>query len=276
MMPHAALRELVDWYASDWGPVDWRALKSSAFRTDDQSLGRMLYALSLIEADSQTMRRRLSTAGVDRSDELLEFIAIWLAEEGEHSRALARLSVMHGYESKELDSTRATTRDVRSLLMWPGLQVARRMRGICAAYCTFGSMQELVALTTYHHLAGMSTTAEVSEVLRAIARQESRHMKFYRNAAEIFLDGSPSAQRTTRSLINRLWRPPGMDLFGDGTYEDVFGPILGDHQYAKQLTKVDHMVSGLPGMGAVSVTSRYLETHGFAIHARATGDRTRA
>jgi len=262
-MPTSELRDLVDWYASDWGPVDWRSLQSSGFRGHDDSFGRMLYALSLIEADSQTMRRRISAAGADRIDELLEFIAIWLAEEGEHSRALAHLSRMYGFKPTTTEPTRTIVRDIRSLLTWPGLYLARGLRGICAAYCTLGAMQELVALTTYHHMADMSDSAEVSDVLRAIARQESRHMKFYRTAAAIFLKDSRPAQRTTRLLISRLWRPPGMDLFGEGVYEDVFRPILMEDAYTSKLLRVDKVVSALPGIAPVSVMAPYLMSQGF-------------
>ena len=261
-MPMAELRRLVDWYASDWGPVDWRDLRTSEDHYDDVPLGRMLHALSLIEADSQVQRQKLSAAGADKSDELLEFIAIWLAEEGEHSRALERMSVMHGYEPAPL-GTRTVTRDFRALLTWPSLYMARGMQGICASYCTLGAMQELVALTTYHHLSGQSPNDRANTVLRAIGRQESRHMRFYRKAAELFLTGSPAAQRTTRMLIGRLWRPPGMDLLGDEGYEKVFEPILTNRRYATKLLRADRIVSGLPGIGQVRVMRSYLESHGY-------------
>jgi hypothetical protein len=183
-MPTAELRKLVDWYSSSWGPVDWKALKTSEFRCDAQAMGEMLYALSLIEADSQTMRRRLAAVGADRSDELLEFIAIWLAEEGEHSRALAHMSSMHGFVPRRID-TRTALRDLRAFLTWPSLYLARGMRGICASYCTLGSMQECVALTTYHHLAAMSEDGEVARVLKAIGRQESRQRYSWRTTSQL-------------------------------------------------------------------------------------------
>jgi hypothetical protein len=270
-MPTAELRKLVDWYANDWGPVDWKGLKASEFKCEDQEMGQMLYALSLIEADSQTMRRKLSAAGADRSEELLEFIAIWLAEEGEHARALAHMSAMHGFEPRQME-TRSVVRDLRAFITWPSLYLARGMRGICASYCTLGSMQELVALTTYHHLAKVSKDAEVSRVLKAIARQESHHMKFYRNAAALFLEDYKPAQRNTRLLIRRLWRPPGMDLLGDGDYEKVFGPILNDPSYATNLLRVDRVVGALPGMEEVSVMADYLDSQGFRYDATAVLD----
>jgi rubrerythrin len=261
-LPTAELRELVDSYTSAWGPVAWRSLKSSEFRVEDQSSGRMLYALALIEADSMTMRRRISAIGADRVEELLEFITIWLAEEGEHSRALTQMARMHGFELSSL-ATRKPTRDLRTLLTWPMLYVVRELRGICAAYCTLGAMQELIALTTYHHLASECESTEIRSVLKAIARQESHHMRFYRRAAELFLRDSKAAQRNTRILIQRLWQPPGLDLLGSGDYEVIFGPILGDPTYATRMLRVDQIANGLPGLDGIRVAADYLDRHGF-------------
>jgi hypothetical protein len=263
VMPTAELRTLVDQYAQDWGPVAWKGLKDSDFTVDDRPTGRMLYALALIEADSLTMRQRISTIGADRVQELLEFITIWLAEESEHSRALTYLAGMHGFTPEEL-ATRTRTRDLRTLLTRPMLYAVRGLRGICAAYCTLGAMQELVALTTYHHLATGSASTEIASVLKAIGRQESHHMRFYRRAAELFLQDTPAAQRNTRFLIQRLWQPPGLDLLGKGNYEDIFEPILTDREYATSLLSVDHVVQNLPGLAGIRVMATYLDSHGFA------------
>lgn len=266
LLPSAELRDLVDSYTKQWGPVPWRHLESNEFQHEDPTTGRMLYALALIEADSLTMRRRISAVGADRVEELLEFITIWLAEEGEHSRALTQMAVMHGFEPSEL-ATRKTTRDLRTLITWPMLYVLRELRGICAAYCTLGAMQELIALTTYHHLAADCESPEIRSVLQAIARQESHHMRFYRGAAELFLRDSRAAQRNTRFLVQRLWQPPGLDLLGPGNYEVIFGPMLGDPRYATRLLKVDHVVNGLPGLSGIRVAAAYLDQHGFRYEA---------
>jgi rubrerythrin len=261
-IPSDELRSLVDTYARGWGPVPWRHLEASEFQTNSPDTGRMLYALALIEADSLTMRRRIGAIGADRVDELLEFITIWLAEEGEHARALTQMGLMHGFELSTL-ATRKTTRDLRTLLTWPMLYAVRELRGICAAYCTLGAMQELIALTTYHHLALSCASDEIRDVLKAIARQESHHMRFYRSAAALFLRDSHVAQRNTRLLINRLWQPPGLDLLGPGNYEVIFGPLLNDVTYATNMLRVDRVVNGLPGLETVRVAADYLDAHDF-------------
>jgi len=147
-----------------------------------------------------------------------------LAEEGEHSRALRHLARSYGTSDLDIDARR-WSRDVRAFFTWPSLYIGRSIPGLQAAYCTLGAMQELVALATYNHLAHLCADSSAASMLRAIAKQESRHMRFYRKAAEILLSASQAAQRATRILIGNLWRPPGMDLIGRGCYEDIFGPI---------------------------------------------------
>jgi rubrerythrin len=261
-LPTAELRALADTYAKNWGPVEWRGLEVSEFRCEKPSTGRMLYALALIEADSLTMRRRISAIGADKVEGLLEFITIWLAEEGEHSRALTQMAKMHSFQLSTL-ATRRPTRDLRTLLTWPMLYVVRELRGICGAYCALGAMQELIALTTYHHLASDCESPEIRAVLKAIARQESHHMRFYRRAAELFLRDSRAAQRNTRVLIQRLWQPPGLDLLGPGNYETIFQPILSDARYATRMLRVDQVAGGLPGLHGIRVAADYLDSQGF-------------
>ena len=88
-------------------------------------------------------------------------------------------------------------------------------------------------------------------------------MRFYHHAAEIFLHGSPTAQRSTSMLIRRLWRPPGMDLLGPKSYADFFRPLLSAEKYVESLLAVDRIVSRLPGLGEISVMADYLRGTGF-------------
>jgi hypothetical protein len=265
------LDTLLNWYLRGWGPVDWRDLEEDKSAFSDHRMGYMLLALSEIEADSKTMRKKVAATGGDQVRHLQEFIIVWLAEEGEHGRALARLAARYGVTALPAANWRKVTRDWRSTITWPSLYLSRSIPGMCAVYSTLGAMQELIALTTYNFLA-KRLDEKSATVLRRIARQESRHMKFYRTAASVFLSNSTAAQRATRVLIDQLWRPPGMDLLGAGSFESIFEPLLTDPQYASALTAADRIASSLPGLGSVTVMQRYLNRNGFEI-ADGRGDR---
>jgi len=205
------------------------------------------------------MRQKLSITRADRNEELMEFIAIWLAEEGEHSRALRHMAKLLGTTSIACDRRRPL-RDVRALVTFPFLHAGRFIPGLSATYCALGAIQEYIALSTYNHLAAHVHNSDCEQVLRRIAVQEAGHMRFYRNAAKIFLSESRTAQVSTSLLLRRLWRPPGMDLLGPEVFEKIFAPLLSDRQYRETLAFADHIIAGLPGMSDVRIMAKYLNS----------------
>lgn len=255
------LDSLLESYLKSWGPVVWRHLRALP-KEKSPELGLMFKALGAIEADSKRIRKKLAATGADHARQLQDFIIIWLAEEQEHGRALDQMAANCGVHELPPETRKSRHRTVRSIVTWPALYGARAIPGLCATYTTLGSIQELIALKTYRHLAGMCS-APTSDVLKAIAIQESHHMRFYRRSAEIFLRESRKARSVTRRLLDRLWQPPGMDLLGNGNYEKIFGPILNTATYQLGLLEVDRVLGRLPGQEGVKPMSRYLERHGF-------------
>lgn len=258
-MINESLRPFLDQFVRSWGPVDWSALRNHNPLPQNPALGRMILALALIEGDSQVIRRKLATTQADRNDVLLEFIAIWLAEEGEHSRALRHMASLLGTTTVDFDS-RCVWRDLRAFVTQPALYAARLIPGLSATYCAVGTIQEHIALTTYNHLGTMIEDSECRTVFKRLAIQECRHMRFYRHAAEIFLADSRSAQVSTAVLIKQLWRPAGMDFLGSRVFEDTFAPLLSQRNYTNALASVDDVISRLPGLGNVRVMSRWLNS----------------
>jgi hypothetical protein len=261
-MLDSSLRELLDLYVESWGPVDWSSLKNRTPLLPSPDIGRVILALALIEGDSQVMRRKLATTRADRNDVLLEFIAIWLAEEGEHSRALKHLARLFGTTSIDCDYRRPL-RDLRAFVTWPVLHAARFLPGLTATYCTLGAIQESIALTTYNHVAALVDDVDCKEVLRRIAVQEAGHMRFYRHAARLLLSESRIAQLATSALIKQLWRPPGMDLLGPKVFSEIFAPLLSTRRYTDALASLDRTISQLPGLGNVKIISNYLQSTRF-------------
>lgn len=253
------LRPFFDQYAKSWGPVDWSALKTRNSMRENPTLGRMMLALALIEGDSKVIRRKLATTHADRNEVLLDFISIWLAEEGEHCRALTHLAKLLGTISIDYDE-RTIWRDIRAFVTTPALYIARVIPGMSATYCTLGTIQEHIALTTYNYLSTMIDDPDARTVLRRLAKQEVRHMRFYRQAAKLFLYESRSAQRFTKLLIERLWRPAGLDFLGSRVFESVFEPLLSQPKYTAALASVDDIINRLPGLGNLRVMSTWLES----------------
>ncbi|MFD6887435.1 acyl-ACP desaturase [Streptomyces sp. NPDC059957] len=221
--------------------------------------GRMLSALSLIEADSAVMRRKLAATRADRSNPIKQFNVLWLAEEAEHGRALQAASGMLRTRVAQ-PWTRPALRDLRSAATWPALYVSGWLvPHLEAVYCTLGSMQEYIALTTYRHIGKRVGDPALQELLECIARQEARHMRFYREAAKVLLE-PPQARWVTTALMARLWRPPGVDLLGRRVWLDVFGPLFTDGVYVRQLLRVDEILGNLTGHCGVRPMQRFIDS----------------
>lgn len=218
-----------------------------------------LAALADIEEDSKYMQRKLRLAGALKDSSLIKFNDQWLCEEQEHAtvlRALARLNGWGGEPAKH----GLKSRDRRSIVAYFSLRVGHLSPdGIAATYLALGSIQEFVALSAYVVLADTSARASETEILRGIARQEGRHMKFYRSGAQSLLsNGSPITRQFARTAIGRFWRPPGIDLLGIDRWLHSLGWIIEVPGARSRFAGMDRILHGYPGMEDLHPMSKFL------------------
>jgi hypothetical protein len=252
------IQGVFDNYARSWGPVEWRDSVAAMRTTRNDTYASLLHALGAIETDSVVMRARLHASRADRADPVAAFNILWLAEEAEHGRALRAAADKLGTPRPPSLRGRGR-RDARALLTWPALVAAGfAMPHLEATYCTLGTIQEYIALTTYRRIGELLGDPALDTLLKAIARQESHHMGFYRKTAEILLD-RPRAPRIVRLTIDRLWRAPGVDLLGFAQWVRTFGPLLRDETYRTRLLRADQLLADLAGPGRVAPMARCLD-----------------
>jgi hypothetical protein len=255
-----ALTQNFQSFVRNWGPISWRPKLGEPRPVPDVSIARMLGMLAGIEDDAFYMQVKIRYTGAARFTAIREFNAIWLAEESEHARALSALATRFG----DTGTPRAVRhgvwhRDRQSLLTKPLLWCRGFYpRGLLAAYLTLGAIQEFVALTTYNAIAQRVDDAPTRDILLQIARQEGRHMRFYRRGADAVLDGSPGAQRVVRFALRRFWRPPGIDLCGQATWFATFAPLLEDPLLRRAYLRVDSLCATLPGIGDLGIMRSFL------------------
>jgi hypothetical protein len=241
------LEKNFDRFLRGWGPIDWREEVAAMNEEPIPRLGRLFWALAGIEDDSRQMRVKLHWSGADRSTVIQDFNVVWLAEEAEHSRAFLAIASKLGCSSP-LPSHRTLHRDRRSVITAGTLRAGSLYRaGILAAYLTLGTLQEFVALSTYNAIGrDPRTPAAIKPVLRSIAGQEGRHMRFYRQGAITVFDSFPKAKPFVRAVARHSWRPPGVDLLGKKEWADMFIPVLQSRDGAA-IFDVDRIASQLLG-----------------------------
>ncbi|HEY9392309.1 MAG TPA: acyl-ACP desaturase [Mycobacteriales bacterium] len=250
----SALRQ----YCRSWGPVRWRSDVEGIDVRPDPVLATALLLLAAIETDSRIIARKIRAGRVDADPYLHEFLIIWQAEESEHGRALHHLALRHGAVDPQPTRSRLGPADIVGVKA-----MAHSLpRSLRSTYCTLGAIQEFVALKTYLAVARVAHDPGTGTVLRKIAAQESRHMKFYLTAAHHLLDGHPLRQRVVRTLLSALWAPPGVDLLGERRFVRAFGFLLADQAYVDQVVGVDAFLGRLPGMGGMDLMRRWLQRNG--------------
>jgi hypothetical protein len=251
------LQEVFDTYALTWGPVQWRSRCAAVRRTGNDVYASILYALAAVKTDSAMTREKVRALRAGRADALTRFHIDWRAEEAEHTYALRAAAAALGTASAP-PAPRRESRRPRALVTRPALYAGGLlMPHAKATYCALGTMQEYIALTTYRRLGEMLGDPALDDLMRAIARQESQHMKFFRNCALILLE-APGARRTTRVTISALWRPPGIGTLGLDRWLTVFGPLLRDPVYAARLARVDGVLGDLIEDHSVTPMSTFL------------------
>lgn len=244
MIVEAELKDHFERFLRGWGPIQWRESVVDVPSVPESSIGGMFWALSNIEDDSLVMRRKLAYGGLDRLQVVKDFNVCWLAEEAEHARALAYMAVRRGWLEKPLNHGIAA-RDHRSAFGNLALFASRVSKWhLMAAYFVLGTIQEFVALSTYNALGQLAATDDAEgSILRAIAQQEGRHMRFYRSSGQTILKNNPSTRRSVEVLVNRFWRPPGVDLLGEDLWFQCFAPLMRGDDLLREIERVDQLVA---------------------------------
>jgi hypothetical protein len=252
------LNDALDTLACRWGPVAWRPLLQGLAPAPDPVLGGLFATLADVEEVSFYMQVLIRRIGVIRLAPVKEFNAIWLAEESEHARAMAELARTYGTLRAARRTYPAPYRMLHSIALTPRIAAAGLVpRSLLGAYLATGSLQEYAALTTYRILAEAVDEPAVRELLYRVARQEGRHMRFYRTGAIAVLSDSPMAQRVVRHVLRTSWRPPGVDLLGVESWSRVFAPVLEQPGAKERYMRIDELAAQLPGLAGLRIGERF-------------------
>jgi hypothetical protein len=134
-------------------------------------------------------------------------------------------------------------------------------RNFVAIHMTWGAINELTTLSSYHQLIRRSSHPVLHQMLRRVIQDERRHFAFYRAQARARLEGRAAAGRIVRRALNAFWTPVGA---GVKTQEEVdaLGLYLfgdGSEEGAAAVREVDATIAALPGLEGLTLLQDYLE-----------------
>jgi hypothetical protein len=123
-------------------------------------------------------------------------------------------------------------------------------------YMAWGAIQEHSTLFGYTNLARKTRNPVLAELLRRIARDESRHFGFYYYKAQQRLKASRSAQIITSALLRAFWTPVGEGVKPRHETDSLITFIFDGPEGRDAFERIDRTMSRLPGLGWFDMMGR--------------------
>lgn len=248
----------VDLAEVEWDRVRERPLTEAEIRS-------LLYMMD-IESHTVIFLRDVLATQAAFDPAVTAFLCCWSYEELWHGEAFSRLlgeagvDVPPDREVVEHDSPYPTRRIrnnwIRRRLGARGyashlgtlLGSAIADRDFIAIHMTWGALNELTTLTGYHRMIDKTENEPLTQVLRAIIKQERRHFAFYRAQSRMRLAASRRARSLVRWSLDTLWAPVGTGVRPQTETDFVVSYLFNDPDGVVAVKEMDRTISELPGL----------------------------
>jgi hypothetical protein len=259
----------IDKYAATSERLGWDDLDLDHFRENPLSPEtlRTLHYMADVEYHTVCYTRDLLTTPSHKDGDISTFMTMWNREEFWHGEALAAILEVHGI-TVDYDALRAS----RLKLGWRDKldPIKQSMLGkivgsdFVAVHMSWGAANEWSAVSAYKRMADLESDPVLAELLRRIAKQETRHVAFYVSQARERLNKSKRAQKLTRLLLSKFWAPVGSSIMEREDVQFVFGQIMSGVEGRREMKKLDNNIASLPGMAGLTIFEKALDGLGVA------------
>ncbi|MET4052823.1 hypothetical protein ABID81_002195 [Frigoribacterium sp. PvP054] len=266
----------IDKFAATSERLSWDDLDLDHFRKNPLSADslRTLRYMADVEYHTVCYTRDLLTTPSHKENEMTTFMTMWNREEFWHGEALAAILEVHGI-TVDYDQLRAN----RLKLGWrerldpvkQGLLGKIVGSDFVAVHMSWGAANEYSAVSAYKRMAELEKDPVLAELLKRIAKQESRHVAFYVSQARERLLASKKAQKLTRFLLSKVWAPVGSSIMEVDDVKFVFGQLMSGEEGRKAAVKLDQNISNLPGMSGLTIFQKALDGLGIRADSPAGG-----
>ncbi len=242
--------------------LPWQDVSRTMF--DECWLPVMLYMRD-VETYTEVYYEELKRSATGKHPAIRRFMDRWVTEEPVHGELLERfleeagVAIPQNWKARAFSAIPKTYTDATKRNGW----ITRGLGfHFAAVHMTWGAINELSTLTGYRRLWELAKHPMLEKLLRAIAREEARHIFFYWNAARILLQQSPFRQRLTRFIIEKFWSPVGEGAKPAADTNRIIQLLFrGEEGLALMEKFVNDKIAALPGMeGFTRVTTRIAES----------------
>ena len=226
---------------------------------------RCLAYMMDIESHTVVFLRDLLATRVAREPDVTAFLSCWVYEELWHGEAFSRFLGEAGYDLPP-DGERVwgdapyPTRAMRN--MWIRRKLASKgmwshlgtlfgsavFADFVALHMTWGAVNELSTLTSYHRLIDRTEHPVLVDLLSRIIKDERRHFAFYRAQARMRLERSPGARRVVRWALEHLWAPVGTGVRPQEETDFVIVSLFAGEDGRRVTAEMEATIGELPGL----------------------------
>ena len=260
----------IDRYTATSVSVHWDDLDLEDFRRHplpERSLRTLRY-MADVEYHTVCYTRDLLTTPSHREPDVSAFMTMWNREEFRHGEALAAVLAMH-YVTVDYEVLKAN----RLKLGWKDRldPIKQSVMGslvgadFVAVHMSWGAANEWSAITAYQRMAELEERPVLAELLRRIAKQEARHVAFYTSQARERLAASSKARKITRFALSRFWAPVGSSINTTADVRHVMTHLMSGPDGRRAARKVDDSISGMPGLGGLTIVQDALDELGIPV-----------
>ncbi|MBI3552005.1 MAG: acyl-ACP desaturase [Elusimicrobia bacterium] len=238
----------------DVSDLDWDSVRDHPVSAAEiRCLGYMMD----IEAHTLCYLRDVLNADAGADPEIADFLGCWLYEESYHGRAIERFVRAAGVER----SIAVCGQHVKSLserLEDLGTWIVSRLfaKQFVTVYMTWGSIQEHSTLFGYTNMARQTKNPVLAELLRRIAREESRHFGFYYYKACQGLKASALTRFMVGWLLRHFWTPVGEGVKPKLETDFLLANIFAGDEGAAAIERIDKTMARLPGLSWFDLMGR--------------------
>ncbi len=237
---------------------DWPRARTGDLPPDVE---RALVYMLRIEAQTLFYVRDLLNTRTAYVPDVASFLAVWLYEEERHSRLFTRFLRERGIEVPRDDRERVRRASIAGLREWveaTGARwVARLTDHFVAVHMVWGATQELSTIHAYERLGERCGHPLLEEICRSIAKDERRHYAFYFQQAARWLRPR-AAQRLTRFLVDRWWKPVGFGIHDDEHATRMVDFFYGGEDGLELARRMDATIGKLPGLEGVDLYEQWV------------------
>ena len=259
----------VDAYAKSIVPVRWDDLDLDTFRQAPLSEDalRCLRYMSDVETHTVCYLRDLLVTPSHADPEITKFLTMWNFEEYWHGEVLDEVLEAHGVPTGP-----EHTMALRKRMGWRDRVAPIRQSVIAnivgndfiATHMTWGAINEWCTHSGYSRFVASESNPMLTEILKRIAKQETRHIAFYNSQARERLARSKKAQKITRFALERFWGIVGSGVMPEREVKHLLGYLYGGPAGLSEAQRIDAKIDSLPGLEGLHLVERQLHKYGIA------------